>query len=382
MTIEQLRQEIDSADSRLLEAFELRMQTARKIGQYKSEQHLPVLDSARERQKLAEVMGQTQKDLQPYAGALYRLLFELSRLYQEDGRPEQPGSLSQTVAQCIRQTPPMFPQQAVVACQGTEGAFSQKACERIFKTPDIMYFKTFDSVFAAIESGLCRYGVLPVENSTAGSVNRVYDLMMQHQFSIVRSARMKIRHSLLAKKGTCIQDIRRVYSHPQALGQCSRYLASLNGIELIPCENTAAAARAVADSGRSDWAALASADCALLYGLDCLAQDVQDSDGNYTRFLCISRSPEIFPGADRTSLMMVLPHKAGSLYGVLSRLYAQGINLLKLESRPLPGRDFEFMFYFDLEVSVYSPGFGRMLNQLEQMAQRFTYLGSYLEIAE
>ena len=120
--------------------------------------------------------------------------------------------------------------------------------------------------------------------------------------------------------------------------------------------------------------------CAELYGLQCLQADVQDSDSNYTRFICISKNLEIYPGADRTSLMMVLPHRPGSLYQVLSRIYALGINLLKLESRPLPGRDFEFMFYFDLETSVYSPEFARMLREIEQMAQQFKYLGSYLEL--
>ena len=243
-----------------------------------------------------------------------------------------------------------------------------------------MCFKSFDAVFAAIDKGLCRYGVLPVENSTAGSVNRIYDLMMQYDFSIVRSVRMKINHNLLAKPGTALSDVREVYSHPQALSQCAEYLASLKDVKITPCENTAVAAQQVAQSPRTDVAALASMPCAELYGLQCLQSDVQDQDSNYTRFICISKNLEIYPGADRTSLMMVLPHRPGSLYQVLSRFYALGINLLKLESRPLPGRDFEFMFYFDLETSIYSPEFVRMLSEIEQMAQQMRYLGSYSEI--
>ena len=198
--------------------------------------------------------------------------------------------------------------------------------------------------------------------------------------SIVRSARLKVHHNLLARPETVLDDIREVFSHPQALSQCAEYLAALPGVRVTPCENTAVAAQRVSQSGRNDAAALASMSCAELYGLQCLQADVQDSDSNYTRFICISKNLEIYPGADRTSLMMVLPHRPGSLYQVLSRIYALGINLLKLESRPLPGRDFEFMFYFDLETSVYSPEFARMLREIEQMAQQFKYLGSYLEL--
>lgn len=379
MTIEELRTQIDAADEQLLEAFAKRMNVADQIADYKREHGLPVLDSARERQKLADVVSRAEAPVKPYVGALYHLLFELSRLYQGE-KMHQHSALVQKVQNAIEQSESLFPQEALVACQGVEGAYSQIACEKLFKVPNIMCFKSFDAVFAAIDKGLCRYGVLPVENSTAGSVNRIYDLMMQYDFSIVRSVRMKINHNLLAKPGTALNDVREVYSHPQALSQCAEYLASLKDVKITPCENTAVAAQQVAQSPRTDVAALASMPCAELYGLQCLQSDVQDQDSNYTRFICISKNLEIYPGADRTSLMMVLPHRPGSLYQVLSRFYALGINLLKLESRPLPGRDFEFMFYFDLETSIYSPEFVRMLSEIEQMAQQMRYLGSYSEI--
>ena len=149
---------------------------------------------------------------------------------------------------------------------------------------------------------------------------------------------------------------------------------------VVRCENTAAAAKRVAESGRTDVAALASRACVGLYGLESLAASVQDQGNNYTRFVCIAKDLEIYPGADRTSLMMVLPHKPGSLYKVLSRFYALGINLNKLESRPLPERDFEFMFYFDLETSVYSPQFRQLMGELPGLCEEFSYLGSYQEV--
>ena len=235
-------------------------------------------------------------------------------------------------------------------------------------------------MFNAIEKGLCRYGVLPIENSTAGSVNAVYDLMMRHHFHIVRSVRVKIDHNLLARPGAKLSDIREIYSHEQALSQCAQFLSSLPGVKVIPCENTALAAKLVAESGRDDAAALSTRACERLYGLECLASSVQDTANNYTRFICIARDLEIYPGADRTSLMMTLRHEPGSLYKVLSRFYALGINLNKLESRPLPERSFEFMFYFDLENPVYDPAFLQLVSELGDISEEYTYLGSYSEV--
>ena len=158
------------------------------------------------------------------------------------------------------------------------------------------------------------------------------------------------------------------------------FLQSLPGVTVVRCENTAVAAKRVAESDRTDVAALSSRACVGLYGLESLASSVQDQGNNYTRFICIAKDLEIYPGADRTSLMMVLPHKPGSLYKVLSRFYALGINLNKLESRPLPERDFEFMFYFDLETSVYSPQFQQLMGELPGLCEEFSYLGSYREV--
>ena len=165
-----------------------------------------------------------------------------------------------------------------------------------------MYFGSFESVFAAIENGFCDYGVLPLENSTAGSVNQVYDLMLNRNFKIVRSTRLKVDHNLLAKRGTKLEDIKEIFSHPQAISQCSAFLEKLGkGVKVTPCENTAAAAQAVAESSRDDVAAICSHNCISLYALERLAADIQDRGDNYTRFICISKKLQIFPGADKTS---------------------------------------------------------------------------------
>ena len=378
MELSDYRARIDQIDRQLVELFAQRMNTAAGIAAYKKEHGLPVLDPVREREKLLDVAAQAPEDMRDYTASLYTMLFELSRCYQ--GRLLGSTSpLTTEIQTAIDQTPNLFPSNVSVACQGVAGAYSQLACDKLFKLPHIMYFASFEAVFAAIERGLCRYGVLPLENSTAGSVNAIYDLMMKHDFKIVRSVRLKVDHNLLVNHGTKLEDIKEIYSHEQAISQCSEFLATLKGVKIIPCENTAAAAKKVAESGRSDVAALSSRACIELYGLDCLKYSVQNMGNNYTRFICISKQLEIYPGADRTSLMMVLPHKPGSLYMVLSRFYAQGINLNKLESRPLPERNFEFMFYFDIETPVYSPEFMQLMGELSSGCEKFAYLGSYSE---
>lgn len=375
MNLEEYRKQIDAVDDEIVRLFQQRMDIAADIAQYKKSQGLPVLQPAREREKLAAVSSQSRDDLRSYLRVLYSLLFELSRTYQERGSRSE---LFDRIEHAIEHTPRLFPQSAAVACQGVEGAFSQLACEKIFKNPQIQYFRNFDGVFSAIESGFCRYGILPIENSTAGSVKRVYDLMVEHDFSIVRSTRIKVDHCLLAKRDH--GEIREIFSHEQAVAQCADFLKSLGNVKVTVCENTAIAAQTVAESERTDVAALSSKICADLYGLKILKSGVQDVGNNHTRFLCIGKQPEIYPGADKTSVMMILPHKPGALYKVLARLYALGINLLKLESRPLPERDFEFMFYLDLETSVYSEEFAQLMSELGGICEEFKYLGSYSEV--
>ena len=379
MNIDEYRNRIDRIDKQLVTLFCERMDTASDIAAWKKEQKRPVFDPERERQKLLEVASSVPEELREYTASLYSLLFELSRSYQN----RLLGTASELTAQiqgAIDETPALFPSDASVACQGVAGAYSQIACDRLFKRPAVLYLSSFDAVFSAIESGLCRYGVVPLENSTAGSVNAVYDLMMNHNFRIVRSVRIKVDHCLLVNPGTKREEIREIYSHQQAISQCEKYLQSFPNARVIPCENTAVAAKMVAQAGRRDAAALSSHACGKIYGLSCLESSVQDMDNNFTRFICISKELEIYPGADRTSLMAVLPHEPGSLYKLLSRFYALGLNLNKLESRPLPNRNFEFMFYFDLETSVYSPQFLQLMGEMPTLCEEFSYLGSYSEV--
>ena len=370
--------DIDEIDGRMLTLFLERMKVSGDIGRYKAENNMSAVNKLREREILARVSKDSGEDMERYSRVLFNTLFELSRSYQTSiamGETE----LSGEIRRALLNTDKMFPEKGVVACQGTEGAYSQIACDKLFSYANIMYFKSFEGVFQAVEKGLCEYGILPIENSSYGTVNEVYDLMKNFKFHIIRSLKLLINHSLLGLPGVKIGDIKEIYSHEQALGQCSGFLKSLPNVKITVCENTAEAAKMVSESGRRDAAAISSHECAELYGLAVIDDKIQISDNNYTRFICISKDMRIFPGAGKISLMLSVPHKPGALYSMISKFSALGINLTKLESRPIPGKDFEFMFYFDMEASVYSEDVIKLLSELSQGSDLFVLLGIYSE---
>ncbi|MBQ9743056.1 MAG: chorismate mutase [Ruminococcus sp.] len=376
--MENYRQEIDKIDEELVNLFNRRMEIVKGVADYKKETGAPLYDGQRERQLIAKAAGNSPEDTELYTRVLFSTLTNVSRAYQSK-LLNSDKKLAETINTALETTPKLFPEKAMVACQGTEGAYSQQACEKIFKLPQIMYMGNFESVFKAVDSGLCQYGILPLENSTAGSVNMVYDLMSQYNFYIVRSVRCRINHALLARNND-LSKIKEIWSHEQAISQCSQFLAANKDIKVIPFENTASAAKAVSESNRTDVAVIASPDCAELYSLNVLKRNIRDNAANDTRFICISKKLEVFPGADRTSVKLTLPHRPGSLYHILAKFFASGINLVKLESRPLPGSDFEFMFYFDVSESVYSPVLASLLCELDAEVEDFEYLGSYTEL--
>ncbi|MCL2180052.1 MAG: hypothetical protein FWB83_02905 [Treponema sp.] len=275
---------------------------------------------------------------------------------------------------------PQLQETAYVACQGVKGAYSQIAANALFKQPDVMYMRTFDGVFRAVGSGLCRYGVLPLENSNAGSVTDVYDLMKTHKFFIVRSVKVSISHMLLQKTKTGVEKIKEIYTHEQAARQCSRFLEQNDHIKINLCANTAAAAQLVAESERTDIAAIASENCIPLYNLTASSKNIQNNNNNYTRFICISKECEIFDNADKISLMLSLENKAGALYEILKQFAECNINLVKLESRPIADTDFEFMFYFDIQANIENKDVRDLLLRIQKSVKLLAFLGNYSEI--
>jgi chorismate mutase/prephenate dehydratase len=378
MELDEIRGRIDSVDEEILRLFLTRMDLAEEVAAYKNQHRLPILNKERERAVLAKVTA-AAGDKERYAYHLFSTLFELARARQAE-LADAPTQVGARIRALLEGEEPLFPQTGLVACQGVEGGNSQAACDRLLPRGNLVFVKSFEAVFAAVESGMCRFGVLPIENSANGSVRAVYDLLQRKRFSIVRSTRLCIRHELLGLPGARENELTEICSHEQALGQCSAYLSGLSGVRAVPCGNTAAAAKLVAERGDPHVAAIASHECGALYGLETLRTGIQDSDNNYTRFICITRDPVIYAGASRISLIFSCANRPGALYDILSKPAALGINMTKLESCPVVGSDFEFLFYLELEASLRDAPVAAMLEELERCCQSFQLLGAYTEV--
>ncbi len=377
--LSEYRKELDAIDEQLVSLFCRRMNLCGKVGEWKKEHGKPILDRGREREKLNEVATLAGEEYASYTRCLYRSMMGYSRAYQNEliGGESPIGA---EIAAAKANTPELFPSEAKVCCQGVEGAYSGLACEKMFASPSILFVPTFADVFEAVDRGEADYGVLPIENSTAGSVKVNYDLLIRYNCRIVRSTRLQICHCLLASPGASIENVKVIYSHEQAISQCAGFLAGLSGVEVRPCLNTAVAAQMASECKDGTVAAISSRSCAEQYGLKVLRETIQDAGANRTRFVCISKKAEIYPGAHRTTLMLVLKHRPGALFAVLERINEFGVNLVKLESRPLPERDFEFSFYFDLDIAAASPSLPRLIRALEPEVEELKYLGSYTEV--
>ncbi|MBR2631955.1 MAG: chorismate mutase, partial [Lentisphaeria bacterium] len=354
MSLEKYRAELDGIDTKMLELFQERMQVVRDIAEYKKKNHTAVLDKSRERRILMRIYNEAKENMGRPSVALFRTIIEQSKAYQRELIPGN-GKIAKQIEETIKNTPQIFPEAATVACMGVEGAYAQIACDRMFKVANIMYFRNFAGVFQAVEEGLCDYGLLPIDNTTSGTVDAVYDAMKKFDFHIVRSLRQQVSHVLMAQEGVKLSDIKEIFSHEQAFKQCGKFLKNLKDVQLTVSDSTATGAQIVAQSGRRDAAAIGAREAASLYGLTALPDNIQNTDYNYTRFICISRKPEIYPGANKISLFVVLPNKSGALHNVISKFAALDLNLTKLESRPTPGREFEYSFYLDFEAQVISP---------------------------
>lgn len=377
--ISQLKNEMMGIDMNLAELFERRMEIAFEINRLIKEGRLAASNINSERAIISKVTEKQNDEMSSYTKVLFNTIFDLENSY-ENRKIYLYSKEANDIRKGIESTPEMFPKRASVACQGIEGSNSQLACEKMFNNPNIVFLNSFEAVFSAVEKELCRYGMLPIENSLNGSVAEVYDLMKKNKFYIVKSVRMKINHTLLAKNGAKLSDIKEIYSHNQALGQCSEYLKNMKELKINTSENTAVAAKYVSELNDNRSAAISTRDCAELYGLSILSDNIQNNDNNYTRFICISKQMEIYPGANKTSLMFTVPNKPGALYRIISKFAALGVNLTKLESRPIPDKDFEFMFHIDLDTSVFSEEILNVVCQLESGPESFVFLGSYLEI--
>ena len=274
-----------------------------------------------------------------------------------------------------------FPRGGRIACQGVAGAYSQMAAEKCFPEGELSFVSTFAEVFRAVREGGADFGVVPAENNTYGTVRGVQEELKEGGVTIARCTQIRIEHRLLVKKGTRPEEIDRIFSHEQAIGQCSVYLNGLpEHVQVIPCLNTAIAAQEVAGMNGAHAAAIASLRASELYGLEPLDIAVMNTKHNYTRFYVLQKEPYVYPGANRISLLFTVEHRPGALYDALEKFKALGINMYKLESLPIPGRNFKFMFYVDIEASMADPVVVRILERMCAECGTLLYLGNYEEV--
>ncbi len=368
MTLDEIRTRIDEIDGQLLPLFLKRLDLAKRVAEVKKEKGLPVLNEKRE-QKILDGMADRAEEYGGEVRILYSGLMAVSRSLQhrllESGAP-----LREKVAGASVNPP----KAETVACLGRKFSFSHEALLRLYPQAEPRFFSDFPSIFAAVENGSADLGVLPVENSSAGSVGEVYNLLLKYRFSIVRAAGLPIRYCLASSESD-LKKIHTVYSHPQALRQCSDFLVS-GGFRAEPYSSTAEAAQEAEKTGA---AAVCSLRAAKAHGLHVLAREVQNSDTNRTRFIVIGHRLFLPPDAGKISLCFSLPHHTGTLYAVLARFAAAGLNLTKIESSPIPGRNFEYDFYLDFAGNVHDRKTFDLLCELSDELPRFTFLGNYVE---
>lgn len=375
-----LRSEIDEIDAQVVELFRRRMAVTEQVGRHKLARGLPVLDAGREAQVLEKKAALAGPDLRDDVTALYETVMALSRRQQQRlmavGKP--PDWLSALRDAIAHAREPLPAQSARVLYQGEPGAYAEEAAVDFFgEDCQRSHVAGWEDIFAALRDGRADYGVLPIENSSTGSINQVYDLLAKYGGYIVGEQTVRVNHCLMAPKGAQLSGLREVYSHEQGLLQCREYLKSHPGWTRTALRNTAAAAKYVAEQGDPAKAAIGSRRCAALYGLDVLAEGINFSRENFTRFVVVSPVLELRLGREKISLLVTLSHQSGTLYRLLSVFAHGGLNLMKLESRPMPDRPWEYRFFVDFTGDLTAPGMEETLRDAAETAENFRVLGNY-----
>ena len=374
--LQDLRRDIDAIDRELVELFRRRMDVTARVGAYKRSRGVPVLDQERERQVLQNKGELAGEALRPAVITLYQTIMALSRRQQRDlmGQgADNPGVLRWREAQLNARSPVAVPR---VVYQGEPGAYSEQAALDLFgERAGTAGLEQFEDCFLALREGRADYAVLPIENSSTGAIRQIYDLLTQYECYVVGETAVKVEHCLMALPGATLGSITHVYSHEQGLFQCERYLNAHPGWKQVPQADTAGSAKMVADSGDLTRAAICSARAAQLYGLEILARGINHNTHNTTRFVVVSPKLELRPGADKISTLFVLPHQVGSLHEVLTVFAVHGLNMVKLESRPLPGQSWQYMFFLEFTGAPGDPAVDDALHELAQTTGEFRVLG-------
>lgn len=371
----ELRNRIDEIDEQIVALYEERMEVCKGVAEYKIANGKKVFDRAREEEKLQKVSALAHNEFTSHGvQELFEQIMSMSRKLQYQMLADA-GSTGRLPFIGVQE---LDTAHARVVFQGAEGSYSQAATKRFFGEGVNSYsVETFRDAMAAIEDGSADYAVLPIENSTAGIVSEIYDLLVEFENYIVGEQIIPIEHCLMALPGTKLSDIRTVYSHPQSLMQSARYLQEHPNWKQISLKNNAFAARKVADEGDVSQAALAGAYAAEVYGLTVLEQGVNDSKNNSTRFIIVTNQKVFRKDADKISICLEIPHKSGSLYHILSHFIYNNLNMTKIESRPIEERSWEYRFFIDFDGNLSQSAVKNALRGLREEARSMKILGNY-----
>ena len=375
--LKSLRNEIDGIDRQIADLLQQRMGVTLQVGQYKVRNNMKVLDEDREAQVLAAKAALSDDPaMQSALITLFETIMSISRKQQRQLVQENDPWYDKYLQDLSAVRAPLSNPR--VLYQGEQGAYTEEAAVGFFGE-DVRRDRvdTWEEIFVALKNGEADYGVLPIENSSTGSINQVYDLLARYGAHIVGEQTVKVEHCLMAPKGATLDTIAHVYSHEQGLSQCTEYLKEHPHWERQSMLNTAIAAKYVAQSNDVTRAAIGSKRAAALYRLEVLAQRINFNDSNYTRFVVVSPVMELRDGADKISGLFTLPHKSGTLHRIMTVFAVAGLNMMKLESRPMVGKNWEYLFFVDFSGHLKDPGMDAVIRELTQTASGFRLLGNY-----
>ncbi len=375
MDLLEIRDKIDLVDREIVHLFEERMNLCRDVAKYKIENNKQVLDPKREKEKIKKIAEITkEEDYKQSTGELFKQIMAMSRKMQYKMLAAH-GLMREVSFQEVTEIPKSG---VKVVYQGVEGAYAHEAALQYFgESVSAYHVDSWRDAMEEVRYGKADYAVLPIENSTAGSVTQVYDLLMEYDNYIVGETFLKVRHALIGLPQAKIEDIRRVYSHPQALMQSEGFLYQHKDWEQVSVSNTAASAKKILEEGDVTHAAIASTRAANIYGLQVLKEDIQDNDKNTTRFLIIGRDKVYRKDASKISICFEIAHESGSLYEMLSHFIFNNLNMTQIESRPLEGRTWEYGFFIDFTGNLGDAAVKNALRGIDEEANYFKILGNY-----
>ena len=368
------REKIDKIDKEIARLFEERMEVATDVAAYKRSTGKKVLDPAREEEKIKALRALTDNEFNKTGiEDLFRQIMSISRKYQY-----QVLGAENDVEQKFRQVDSFdVDKDTRVVCFGEHGAYTEQAMEEVFgKNITAINRESFREVMEMVANGEAKYGVLPIENSSTGGITDVYDMLLDYDVTVVAEHVVKVEQALMGLKGTKLEDIRTVYSHPQGILQCSKFLEKYPQIVAKTFASTSGSARKVAEEGDKTQAAIASKRAAEIFGLDVIQESINFEKNNYTRFIVISNQKIFLSNANKISLSFEIKHEAGALYNMLSNFYYNNLNLTKIESRPIENKSWEYRFFVDIEGNINDPCVGNALASISEFANKLVGLGN------